>query len=70
MYLTIWHSEWPKLYGVLAILSAVGLSISWYAMHIIADAMSDENYITKKDISDNNFILSSFYSESRLSYYI
>ena len=25
MTLTLFHSEWPKLYGVLAILSAIGL---------------------------------------------
>ena len=27
-YLTLLHSEWPKLYGVLAILSAIGLNLS------------------------------------------
>ena len=25
LFLTLLHSEWPKLYGVLAILSAIGL---------------------------------------------
>ena len=25
MYLILLHSEWPKLYGVLAVLSAIGL---------------------------------------------
>ena len=28
MGLTLLHSEWPKLYGVLAVLSAIGLKVS------------------------------------------
>ena len=27
--LTLLHSEWPKLYGVLAVLSAIGLAEMW-----------------------------------------
>ena len=27
LLLTLLHSEWPKLYGVLAILSAIGLNV-------------------------------------------
>ena len=35
MLLTLLHSEWPKLYGVFAILSAVGLKVEHRCEKII-----------------------------------
>ena len=31
--LTLLHSERPKLYAILAFLSAIGLKVNWYSFH-------------------------------------
>ena len=38
-FLTLLHSEWPKLYGVLTILSAIGLNL-----RIISDCLYNSKY--------------------------
>ena len=43
--LTLWHSEWPKLYGVLAVLSAIGLTsankVGHYSFKLIMSPTKD-----------------------------
>ena len=39
--LTLLHSEWPKLYGVLAVLSAIGLNLSQISIKSLIIVHSD-----------------------------
>ena len=41
-HLTLLHLEWPKLYGVLAVLSAVGLSFRTKFFYVVGKALLEE----------------------------
>ena len=46
--LTLLHSEWPKLYGVLAILSAIGLISEWSQWKVDPVVITKERQKKKK----------------------
>ena len=44
--LTLLHSEWPKLYGVLAVLSAIGLTYKVFVSHMLAGQLFNLHILT------------------------